>query len=312
MKWVEVQIKTTTEAEEIVTGILYDLGVTGLAIEDPKDLLAFQQSEEDWDFIDPNIIKQNYEEVIIKAYFPENKNLRDKLELIRENIERIPQKKYGKSLGEVTLTVISERDWAEEWKKYYKPIRIGKRILIKPTWEEVEGRDGEIIVELDPGMAFGTGTHETTMMCIEALEDYVKEGNKVLDIGCGSGILSVVSAKLGARRVIGVDIDPLCVKISNENVSLNKVDKIVEIREGNLFDVVKEKGDIIVSNIIAEVIVDMVYQLKDYLNIGGIFIASGIIKEKIDMVEKTLIEKGYKLLEVKTMGEWACIVSTME
>ena len=312
MKWVEVQIKTTTEAEEIVTGILYDLGVTGLAIEDPKDLLVFQQSEEDWDFIDPNIIKQNYEEVIIKAYFPENKNLRDKLELIRENIERIPQKKYGKSLGEVTLTVISERDWAEEWKKYYKPIRIGKRILIKPTWEEVEGRDGEIIVELDPGMAFGTGTHETTMMCIEALEDYVKEGNKVLDIGCGSGILSVVSAKLGARRVIGVDIDPLCVKISNENVSLNKVDKIVEIREGNLFDVVKEKGDIIVSNIIAEVIVDMVYQLKDYLNIGGIFIASGIIKEKIDMVEKTLIEKGYKLLEVKTMGEWACIVSTME
>lgn len=312
MKWVEVQIKTTTELEEIVCDIMYELGVTGLAIEDPNDILAFQQSEENWDFIDPELLKQDYEGVIIKAYFPESENLMDIIDLVKENIERIPFRDTGKSLGEVTVSEINDKDWAEEWKKYYKPVKIGKRIVIKPTWEKYERKDDEIVIELDPGMAFGTGTHETTMLCIEALEKYVSEGSFVYDVGCGSGILSIVAAKLGAKKVIGIDLDELCVNVSIENVKQNNVENIVEILHGNLLDRVSEKADLIVSNIIAEVIVDMIDSLKAYINDNGIFIASGIITEKSSMVKKALIDKEFEILEEKSMKDWVSIVARMK
>lgn len=311
MKWIEVQVKTTTDAEEMVANIMYDLGVTGLAIEDPKDILAFQQSEEDWDFIDPSLFKQDYEEVIIKAYFPESEDLVDKIELIRDNIERNIHSQFDKPLGQVTITEVYEKDWAESWKKYYKPTKIGERIIIKPTWEEYQKENEELIIELDPGMAFGTGTHETTIMCIEILEKYVEEGHIVYDIGTGSGILSIASAKLGAKQVIGVDLDELSVKISKENTKLNEVDHIVEIKAGNLLDAVEGKADIIVSNIIAEVIVELIESLYKHIKESGIFIASGIITEKVDMVIKALEENNYRIIEIKIMGDWATIVATM-
>lgn len=310
MKWIEVQIKTTTEAEEIVANIMYDLGVTGLAIEDPKDILAFQQSEKDWDFIDPSLIKQDYEEVIIKAYFPESEDLIDKIELIRDSIEKNIYDNFDKPLGQVTISEVYEKDWAESWKKYYKPTKIGNRIIIKPTWEQYQKEEGELVIELDPGMAFGTGTHETTIMCIEILEKYVKEGHIVYDIGTGSGILSIVAAKLGAKQVIGVDLDELSINVSKENVKLNGVDNIVDIRIGNLLDVVEEKADIIVSNIIAEVIIELIESLDDYLEESGIFIASGIITEKVDMVTQALERNDYRVIEEKIMGDWVAVVST--
>ncbi len=310
MKWIEVQIKTTTEAEEIVANIMYDLGVTGLAIEDPKDILAFQQSEKDWDFIDPSLIKQDYEEVIIKAYFPESEDLIDKIELIRDSIEKNIYDNFDKPLGQVTISEVYEKDWAESWKKYYKPTKIGNRIIIKPTWEQYQKEEGELVIELDPGMAFGTGTHETTIMCIEILEKYVKEGHIVYDIGTGSGILSIVAAKLGAKQVIGVDLDELSINVSKENVKLNGVDNIVDIRIGNLLDVVEGKADIIVSNIIAEVIIELIESLDDYLEESGIFIASGIITEKVDMVTQALERNDYRVIEEKIMGDWVAVVST--
>ncbi|HSH36021.1 50S ribosomal protein L11 methyltransferase, partial [Schnuerera sp.] len=247
-----------------------------------------------------------------KAYFPEDQDLTDRIELVRDNIERIPCDKTGKSLGEVTIMEVYEKDWAEAWKKYYKPIKIGEKIVIKPTWEKYEKKDEEIVIELDPGMAFGTGTHETTIMCIEALETYMKKGDTVWDIGCGSGILSIVAAKLGAKKVIGVDLDKMCTKISNENIKINKVYDSVEIRHGNLFNSVDEKANIIVSNIIAEVIIDMVDHIDEYLLKEGIFIASGIILEKVEKVKEKLIKKGLKILEIKYMDEWALIVSALE
>lgn len=311
MKWIEVQIKTTTELEEIVCGIMYDLGVSGLAIEDPNDILAFQQSEENWDFIDPELINQDYEGVIIKAYFPESDDITDKIELVRENIERNPLIETGKSLGQVTVSEVNDMDWAENWKKYYKPVRIGDKIVIKPSWEDYEQKDGDIVIELDPGMAFGTGTHETTILCVEALEKYVKKDAIVYDVGCGSGILSIVAAKLGAKKVIGIDIDDLSVKTSKENVKINGVEEIVEIVKGNLLDNVSGKADIIVSNIIAEIIINMIPNLKDYLIHNGIFIASGIITEKLEKVKEALVNNGFSIVEEKTMNDWAVIIAKL-
>ncbi len=312
MKWIEVQIKTTTEAEEAVANILYELGVGGLAIEDPNDILAFAKNEDDWDYIDPSLLKQDFEGVIIKGYFPESEDLIDKIELIKQNVEKIPQYNLDKGLGEVTTTEVYEKDWAESWKKYYKPKKIGEKIVVKPTWEEYEEKSGEIIVELDPGMAFGTGTHETTTMCIRALEKYTKPNSTIFDIGCGSGILSIAAAKLGGKRVVGVDLDELPVKVSKENVKLNKVSDVVEIRRGNLLDVVDEKADIIVSNIIAEVIVTLSSDIVPYLKGDSIFISSGIIIEKVDMVVNALLKEGFKVLEISKMNGWACIVSKLE
>ncbi len=307
MKWTEVQIKTTAELEDLVSNVLYDVGAAGLAIEDPRDIIELSQSKEKWDFVDPSLINQDFDGIIIKAYFSEADDLENKIEEIKNRIKNDPILNTGES--EIKIGMVDDNDWAESWKKYYKSIKIGERILIKPSWEEYVLEENDILIELDPGMAFGTGTHETTMMCTEALEKYVKQGDIVYDIGCGSGILSIVAAKLGAEKVVGVDLDELCVKVSNENIRLNDVDKIIEIKEGNLLDVVEGKANIIVSNIIAEIITKMTKDLKAYLKEDGIFITSGIIVEKIELVESALVENGFKILDIKKLNGWACIIA---
>ncbi len=309
MKWIEVKIKTTTEAVEVVSNIMYEAGVGGLVIEDPNDILIKSQNEEDWDYIDPQLLKTNFEGVIVKGYFPEGENLIDKVELIRQNVEKIPQYDLDKGLGEVTTSEVNDEDWNYTWKKHYKPKKIGKRIVVKPSWEKYIKNDEEIIIELDPGMAFGTGTHETTIMCLRQLENYVKQDDNVIDVGCGTGILAIGAAKLGAKNVIAVDLDEVSVKVSNENIISNEVQNIVEVRHGNLVDVIDEKSDIVISNIIAEIIIKLIEDLHKVLKKDGIFIASGIIKEKIQIVEDVLTKNSMQIIDIVTMGEWVCIVS---
>ena len=309
MKWTEVQIKTTTEAQEAVSNILYDLGVGGLSIEDPQDVLDFMKSDEDWDYIDPSLIKDDFEGVIIKGYFPESEDLIDKIELIRQNIEKIPQYNSDKILGEMTVTEVYEKDWEDAWKKYYKPKKIGEKIVIKPTWEEYKKQGHDIVVEMDPGMAFGTGTHETTIMCVKMLEKHIKKDCKVFDIVCGSGILSIVSAKLGASKVIGVDLDEVSIESSNNNILLNNVENIVEIKKGNLLDGINGNADIIVANIVAEVVVTLSETIKDYLSKDGIFVASGIIGEKMEYVEKNFKKNGLEIIETEKTNDWICIAA---
>lgn len=308
-KWIEVQIKTTTEAVEAVSNILYEAGVGGLVIEDPKDIIMHNKDEGEWDYIDPTILDQYFEGVIVKGYLQESENLIDKIELIKQNVEKIPQYNLDKGLGEVTTSEIYERDWSESWKKYYKPKKIGKRIVIKPTWEKYEKEDNDIIIELDPGMAFGTGTHETTMMCVRQLERYVKQGDTVFDIGCGTGILAIAAAKLGARKCIGIDLDETSVKVAKENVMNNKVEDVVEIRNGNLLDIIKGKANIIVSNIIANVIIQLAQEIGNFLSDDGVFVASGILLDKVDEVKNALEEQGMEIIHEEVMGEWVCIVS---
>jgi len=302
LNWIEVKIKTKQENEDIVSHILYENGANGLAIEDPRDITALSKKEEDWDFIDPQLIKIDEDGIVLKAYFSEEEDIEVITGKIIELIE-------AQGLGEILLSEVDESDWAENWKKHYKTTRIGKRIVIKPSWETFEPEAGDIVIQLDPGMAFGTGSHETTAMCTEALEKFVKPGATVFDVGCGSGILSVVAAKLGAERVLGIDLDPMCVKISKENFQINKVEDKAEAIHGNLLDMVDEKADIIVANIIAEIVAGLVPQLISFLKDGGLIIASGIIDEKLQLVEDALMESGYSILDSRSLNGWCAVVA---
>ena len=308
MNWTEVKIKTTAELEDLVANVLYEVGAAGLTIEDPKDILELSKDKDKWDFVDENLFKFDHDGIIIKAYFSETEDLQNKIDEIKEIMKNDPI--LSGVENNIILNILDDNDWAESWKKYYKPIKIGNKILIKPSWEDYQLDVDDILIELDPGMAFGTGTHETTMLCTEALEKHVKENDTVYDIGCGSGILSIVAAKLGAQKVVGVDIDPVCITVSQENIALNNVDDKVQIKLGNLLDVVEGKANIIVSNIIAEIIAGMIKDLKTSLMNNGIFITSGIILEKIHLVETALIENGFEILEIKKLNDWACIIAT--
>lgn len=300
MTWVKVEIETLRENEEKVSNILYDLGVQGLSIEDPEDVLNLIKNKNDWELVDEALVNRNSKIIKIDGYFSASRDLQNKIQVAKQSIEK---------LGKVTISKVYEEDWSKEWKKYYKPIRVGQDIVIKPSWEDYETKEDDITIELDPGMAFGTGTHETTVLCIEGLEKYIKPNDLVFDIGCGSGILSIAAAKLGARKVLGVDIDKLAVDVARENAIKNKVDKIVDIKNGDLLDVVTGKADLVVVNILAEVIIKLTPQVKKYLKDENIFIVSGIIKEKQSIVEKTLRKNNFTILETKVMDSWVAMIA---
>lgn len=310
MKWTEITIKTTTEAVEAVTNILYDMNVGGVSIEDPKDFKFQKKNEYDWDFVEEEIFNSGYDGVIIKTYITEERDVTDDINIIKERINAL--KGFGIDIGDAIfeLSEVDEQDWANEWKNYYKPTKIGEKIVVKPTWEEYEKKEDDLIVELDPGMAFGTGTHETTTMCIQQLEKYVNENSKVFDIGCGSGILAISAAKLGAKDVLAVDLDEVAVKVSKENVSLNNVD--VKVMHGNLMEVVNDKADIVVANIIADIIKILAKDIKNFMKEDAVFISSGIIHKKVDEVKNSLEENGLEIVEIQTLGEWNAIVSKIK
>lgn len=312
MKWAEITIKTSTEAVEAITNILYEQNVGGVSIEDPKDFKFKKQNEFDWDFVDEEIFNSGYDGVIIKTYITEERDVTEDINIIKEKINGL--KEFGLDIGEglVELAEVDEESWANEWKNYYKPTKVGNNIVVKPTWEEYEASESDLVIELDPGMAFGTGTHETTFMCMEQLEKFVKPESKVFDIGCGSGILAIAAAKLGAKEVLAVDLDEVAVKVSKENVELNKVEDRVSVVHGNLMDVVQDKADIVVANIIADIIKILAKEVPSFMKDDAVFISSGIIHAKVDEVKSSLIENGFEIVEVQTLGEWNAIVSKLK
>lgn len=313
MKWIEVTIKTTTEAVEAITNILDELRTGGVMIEDPKDFLFQKNNELDWDYVEEEVFnKSGQDGVLIKTYISEERNVVEVVENIKHRV--LSLRDFGIDIGEgsVSLGQVNESDWANEWKKYYKPTKIGQRIVVKPTWEDYKPENGELIIELDPGMAFGTGTHETTSMCIRELEKYVNEDSRVFDIGCGSGILAIAAAKLGAKEVLAVDLDEVAVKVSKENVEENNVSDSVEVRHGNLMDVVKDRADVVVANIIADIIKILAKDVHNFMKKDAVFISSGIILDKVEEVKESLIENGFEIIDIKKLGEWSAIVSKLK
>ena len=309
--WIEVRVITKSEALEPISGIFYSLDCKGVAIEDPEDILGREQGPLTWDFADINVLEHKGKVAVVKAYFAEEDNIEDVLEYVNERLTEL--KEMGLDLGEAKVEheKMHEEDWANTWKQYYKPSKVGEKIVVKPIWEEYEAKDGELVVDLDPGMAFGTGTHETTRMCIQALERYVKEESTVFDVGCGSGILAIAAAKLGAKLAVGVDLDPVAVESSIENVGYNNLNNI-EILHGNLVEVIDGKADIVVANILAEIICILTDDVKRVLKDGGVFITSGIIHDRVDMICEKLEATGFEVVEKNRDGEWNCIVAKLK
>ena len=310
MKWTEVLIKVAPQAVEAVTDILYGLGAQGVAIDEPVDVQKLREDELYWDYIDEKLLENDTEETKIMAYFSEEEtNLPEKIAVIKEKIRNLTE--FGLSIGSgtVELSNVNQEDWESAWKQYFKPVHVTDRIVVKPEWEEYSPQEGEIVIEIDPGMAFGTGTHETTSMCINQIEKNLKEGDRVIDIGSGSGILSMAAVLLGAEKATGVDLDPVAVRVALENVELNNLQDKIEILHGNLTDVIREKADIVVANIMADIILILLEDVRAFIKDDGLFISSGIIQEKRAAVEARLLEKNFSIVEVETKGEWCAITA---
>ncbi len=312
MDWMELTIKTTTEATEAVANILYDAGVKGVVIEDPKDFDFVNQDQKNWDYVEEEVYTFDFEGALIKGYLPKTEGVGDEIQLIKHSIAYLPH--YGLDIGEGTVETkeVKDEDWSNTWKQYYKPTRVGKHIIIKPEWENYEKKPGDLVIEMNPGMAFGTGTHETTTMCIEALEEVVTHEDLVFDIGCGSGILGVVAAKLGAKKVVAVDFDEVAVDVALKNIENNHVADQVSVYHGNLMDNIDDKGDIILVNIIADVIITMAPDFQHYLKPSGTLIASGIILEKIELVKKALQAQNIEVYKTVEKGEWTALFGRLK
>ncbi|KJD52389.1 ribosomal protein L11 methyltransferase, partial [Bacillus amyloliquefaciens] len=278
MKWSEICIHTTHEAVEPISNILHEAGASGVVIEDPLDLIKERENVYGEIYqLDPNDYPD--EGVIIKAYLPINSFLGETVEGIKETINNLLLYDIDLGRNKITISEVNEEEWATAWKKYYHPVKISEKFTIVPTWEEYTPvHTDELIIEMDPGMAFGTGTHPTTVLCIQALERYVKEGDSVVDVGTGTGILSIASAMLRAKQVEGYDLDPVAVESARLNSKLNKVSDHIEIKQNNLLDGVEGEKDVIVANILAEVILRFTDQAYSLLKDGGYFITSGIIQ----------------------------------
>ncbi len=309
MKWSEIRIHTTHEAVEPIANILYEAGANGLVIEDSYDLIK-EREQKYGEIYELNPEDFPEEGVVVKAYFPINSFLGETVEEIKNAINNLLLYEIDLGPNEVTISEINEEEWATAWKKYYHPVKISEKFTIVPTWEEYEpAADDRFVIELDPGMAFGTGTHPTTILSIQALERLVKPGDIVYDVGTGSGILSIASSLLGAKKVHAVDLDEVALKSARLNIKLNKVQDRVYLKQNNLLDGYEEKADVIVANLLAEIIVRLAADAFRLLKPGGYLIASGIINQKRKEVENVLKSTGFSIFETVFMEDWITIIT---
>jgi len=320
MDWIQVTITTKTEGIEAVTGRLYQLGITGIEIEDENEFNEFlEQNKQYWDYVDEELVKKMSGETRIKVYICNDANGNELLISIKNSLNELKKMDADGLYGTLDISIANmrEEDWADNWRQYFKPLKIGKKILVRPQWEDIpDDAADRIVFTIEPGIIFGTGMHNTTQLCIEAIEKYVKAGDTVLDLGCGSGILSIISLLLGASNALAVDIDPNAEPIAYANAEMNGLsrDRYVVLTGDVINDeVVKEKigynkYDVVLANIVADVIISLSGIVPSQLKDNGILIASGIINERLEEVIAALESNGFEILEINKKGEWAGVV----
>jgi ribosomal protein L11 methyltransferase len=305
MKWIKTTIYTDKKDLDILEAFFIDLGITGYSIEDSDDFKEFLQDKSfNWDYIDDDLMKLKTCKTSATAYLADNDEGRGQLDSIKA--------KYS----DVTLDMIDETDWANNWKQYFKPIEIGKRLVIKPTWEAYDNKDNRKVLEIDPGSSFGTGTHETTRLCLTAVEKYIKGHEAVMDAGCGSGILGIAAILLGANSLVSFDIEEASIRVTKENCSLNGAEGLLTAHHGNILsDMDLRKSitgegpyDLILANIVPDVIKAMMSFFKDSIRDKGILICSGIITEREAETRISMEDNGFAIIEILRMNGWLAMI----
>lgn len=300
--WIEVNVAVIHEAVEVVSEILTEAGSKGVAIEDPQ-LINDLRNSGTWELCDiPE--QQNTEVVTVSGYYADDEKLQNRLAEIEAGLAEVEERIGKYRFGNTRFRKVSEQDWANEWKQYFHVTHVGQSLVIKPSWEEYIAKEGEHVIEIDLGMAFGTGTHHTTNMMMERLEKVMPQDATVFDVGTGSGILAIAAALCGAKAVKAVDIDGVAVRVARENVADNHLSDKIEVREGDLLHGTEGKADVIIANIIADIIIMLMKDIPVKLNDNGIFLASGIIEERVADIEAEAAKEGLKVDAIDHRGGW--------
>lgn len=315
MNWTQVKIYTTTEGIEPLTGSLLDLGIGGFVIEDAQDFDEFlHDTTPHWDYIDQDVMKKMKNcETSVTLYVADNPQGMEELAGAREIVARLKAQdsegRYGRL--ELELDNVNEEDWSNAWKKYYHPVRVGEHLVVCPSWEEYQPQEGDVMLTLNPGMAFGTGTHDTTRLCMELLEKYITPEDSVLDVGCGSGILAITAALLGAKEIKGCDIDEVAVKVAGENAALNKVADRIAFHKGDLTSQVEGSFQLICANIVADVIIRLAPVVPKLMRPDAAFLCSGILTTREDDVRAALAAAGLEIVHAAHEGEWCDLTARL-
>lgn len=319
MKYIQADIHVNREGIEPVLTALMNVDIMDTVVEDPADIadLLDKDQEWEWDYVDDSVLEMQNAEPKVTVYMEDDEEGRKKLQNLQHAIETLKGEAaagaYGEGvdLGPLTVDVFVEDDseWKDNWKEFFKPKKVGRRIVVKPTWYEYEKEADDLVIEIDPGMAFGTGTHETTSLCLRLMEDYMQDGDKVLDVGCGSGILTIAGALLGSPEVLGVEIDPVAVEIAQQNLELNGVSDVARAQYGDLTKGIDFKAEIVVANLMADLVMMLSADVAKHILPGGKYISSGILVEKRDVVADAIKKCGFDIVEIREDGMWCAIVA---
>ena len=319
MKYIQADIHVNREGIEPVLTALMNVDIMDTVVEDPADIADLLDKDQDWewDYVDDSVIEMQNAEPKVTVYMEDDEEGRRRLAALQGAIEELKKDAEGGAYGEdvdlgpltVDVYVEDDSEWKDNWKEFFKPKKVGKRIVVKPTWYDYEKEEGDLVIEIDPGMAFGTGTHETTSLCLRLMEDYMQDGDRVLDVGCGSGILAIAGALLGSPEVLGVEIDPVAVEIAQENLELNGVTHVARAQYGDLTKGIDFKAEIVVANLMADLVMMLSADVAKHILPGGKYISSGILVEKRDQVAAVIRECGLNIVEIREDGMWCAIVA---
>lgn len=290
-------------ALELVSAAFFELGLKGIVLSDPGDILPDASLKQGGNPRPPAVLRAR----AVTAYLEQDDRLNQRLALLARSLRRLASS--DQILATITCRTVDEEDWSESWKNFFEPVRISPRLVVKPSWRRYTALPGEIIMELDPGMAFGTGTHPTTRLCLQMIEKYLKPGDAFLDVGTGSGILMIAAAGLGAETLTGIDNDPVAAAVARKNLVKNHPGKSARIITGNLVDTVLGRYDLVTANILAEVILALLDSIRPLINPGGIFIASGILEDRQDRIIEKMKSAGFTVLEIAAGEKWVTVVA---